>query len=100
MKDQNQNPVIYDLSVNIATPRNKTDYESDISQRGIDQFQMSETAPNQADTPPESPGLPAGSSGAILYYNGSSWVTLSAPSAGAVLRHNGTAPYWEQPEDC
>ena len=49
---------------------------------------------------PSTSSLPSGSSGMMLYNNGSSWVTLAAPSAGAVLRHNGTAPYWAKPVDC
>ena len=47
--------------------------------------------------------LPAGSAGDVLYNDGSSWVVLAAPTvslANPVLRHDGTAPYWEEPEEC
>lgn len=48
-------------------------------------------------------GLPSGSTGDMLYHDGSDWVVLAAPTvsvADPVLRHNGTAPYWEEPESC
>ena len=49
------------------------------------------------------PGLPSGSTGDMLYHDGSGWVALAAPTVSdsdPVLRHDGTAPYWEEPEDC
>jgi hypothetical protein len=48
-------------------------------------------------------GLPSGSTGDMLYHDGSDWVVLAAPTvstADPVLRHDGTAPYWEEPESC
>jgi hypothetical protein len=42
---KNETPVIYDLSVTVPLLQNKTDYQSDVSQRGIDQLLMPETAP-------------------------------------------------------
>ena len=48
-------------------------------------------------------GMPSGSTGDMLYHDGSDWVVLAAPTvsvANPVLRHDGTAPYWEEPEEC
>jgi hypothetical protein len=48
-------------------------------------------------------GMPSGSTGDMLYHDGSDWVVLAAPTvsvAAPVLRHDGTAPYWEEPESC
>lgn len=47
--------------------------------------------------------LPPGEAGDILYHDGTTWVKLAAPTVSSenpALRHNGTAPYWEEPEDC
>jgi hypothetical protein len=47
--------------------------------------------------------LPTGEAGDMMYHDGSNWVVLEAPTiseADAVLRHDGTAPYWEEPEEC
>ena len=56
----NETPVIYDLSVTVPLLQNKTDYQSDVSQRGIDQLQMPETAPSQSDGGGGGDGLPEG----------------------------------------
>jgi hypothetical protein len=42
-------------------------------------------------------GLPSGTQGDILYYNGTSWVVLAAGTSGRFLRTNGAAanPSWE-----
>lgn len=44
--------------------------------------------------------LPSGSSGEILYHNGTAWVTLAnpgdpSPNEAWRLFHDGTAPYWD-----
>jgi len=44
-------------------------------------------------------GLPSGTTGDTLYYNGSAWVVLAAPTAPGtgeknIMVHNGTAPSW------
>lgn len=54
---------------------------------------------------PPQPGqtLPVGDVGDMLYNDGSGWVVLAAPTVSSndpVLRHDGTAPYWEEPEEC
>ncbi len=51
-----------------------------------------------------SDGLPSGTSGQMLYHNGTNWVVLANPGAPGdatptpfeywQLEHNGTAPYW------
>lgn len=48
-------------------------------------------------------GLPTGAAGDMLYHNGTDWVVVACPTVSAenpALRHDGTAPYWEEPEDC
>jgi len=46
---------------------------------------------------PENP-----SPGDLMYYDGSEWVSLAAPSGEGmhVLSHNGTLPSWVATEDC
>lgn len=45
---------------------------------------------------PENP-----SNGDMMYYNGTEWVSLSAPSGGVhVLSHNGSEPSWLATEAC
>jgi len=44
-------------------------------------------------------GLPSGTSGQMLYHNGSGWVVINAPSAPSgteinILTHSGTVPSW------
>ena len=48
---------VYDLSTNYKPRENKTDYESDIGQRGIDQFTAPEATPETAGG---SAGVPDG----------------------------------------
>lgn len=45
-------------------------------------------------TPLGGSSLPTGATGAILYYNGSSWTGLPAGSNGQVLIMNGGVPVW------
>jgi len=45
--------------------------------------------------------LPDGKAGDMLYYNGTDWVILPAPSSGVfVLSHNGSTPSWIATEEC
>jgi hypothetical protein len=39
----------------------------------------------------------------MLYHDETGWIVLPKPTvttSDPVLRHDGTAPYWEEPEDC
>lgn len=46
--------------------------------------------------------IPEGNQGDMLYWDGSKWNLLAAPSGGImhVLSHDGTVPVWVETQDC
>jgi hypothetical protein len=76
----NESPVIYDLSVTVPLLQNKTDYQSDVGQRGIDQLQMPETSPASYDG-----GGGGGGSGVPSGYGPEEWTVYDG---GVVTTRN------------
>jgi len=100
LADEARDRAIKDLTTEYKANPNKSDYESDIQQRGIDQFEAPEASEKDEDTTiVDSSELPSGSNGDILYYNGG-WTTLAAGPEGSVLRSDGSGLYWDTPATC